>query len=81
MTPIVGEGGLFLFMEPTSPKGHDIARRGTPDVRARAVRAASDAPRDRCVLFELQVAEARCNGYGDVVLPEPRLWRAPDPSP
>jgi len=28
VTPVVGDGGLFLFMEPTSPKGHDIARRG-----------------------------------------------------
>ena len=28
VTPVVGEGRLFVFMEPTSPKGHDIARRG-----------------------------------------------------
>lgn len=26
VTPIVGEGRLFLFMEPTSPKGHDLRR-------------------------------------------------------
>ena len=26
VTPIVGEGHLFLFMEPTSPKGHDLRR-------------------------------------------------------
>lgn len=26
MTPIVGQGHLFLFMEPTSPKGHDLRR-------------------------------------------------------
>ncbi len=25
VTPIVGDGRLFLFMEPTSPKGDDIA--------------------------------------------------------
>lgn len=26
VTPIVGEGRLLLFMEPTSPKGHDLER-------------------------------------------------------
>lgn len=26
VTPIIGEGHLFLFMEPTSPKGHDLRR-------------------------------------------------------
>ena len=28
VTPIIGEGHLFLFMEPTSPKGHDLQRDG-----------------------------------------------------
>ncbi|MFN8482334.1 MAG: pyridoxamine 5'-phosphate oxidase family protein [Anaerolineae bacterium] len=28
VTPIVGHGRLFLFMEPTSPKGHDLRRDG-----------------------------------------------------
>jgi hypothetical protein len=28
VTPIVGQGRLFLFMEPTSPKGHDLCRDG-----------------------------------------------------
>ena len=28
VTPIVGEGRLFLFMEQTSPKGHDLRRDG-----------------------------------------------------
>jgi hypothetical protein len=28
VTPIIGDGGLYLFMEPTSPKGHDIVHRG-----------------------------------------------------
>jgi hypothetical protein len=27
------------------------------------------------VLFELSVTEARCNGYGDVVLPSVTRWR------
>src|SRR5512137_2205399 len=26
MTPIIGQGQLFVFMEPTSPKGHDLQR-------------------------------------------------------
>lgn len=26
MTPIIGKGRLFVFMEPTSPKGHDLQR-------------------------------------------------------
>ncbi|MBX3066949.1 MAG: pyridoxamine 5'-phosphate oxidase family protein [Anaerolineae bacterium] len=26
VTPILGEGHLLLFMEPTSPKGHDLVR-------------------------------------------------------
>ena len=26
VTPIIGEGHLFLFMEPTSPKGRDLER-------------------------------------------------------
>ena len=26
MTPIIGGGHLFVFMEPTSPKGHDLRR-------------------------------------------------------
>src|SRR5215813_4726478 len=28
VTPIVGEGRLFLFMESTSPKGYDLRRDG-----------------------------------------------------
>ena len=28
VTQIVGDGRLFLFMEPTSPKGHDLRRDG-----------------------------------------------------
>src|SRR6266571_9020706 len=40
VTPIIGAGGLFLFMEPTSPKGRDLRERswyalhnGVPDIR------------------------------------------------
>jgi hypothetical protein len=102
VTPIIGDGRLFVFMEPTSPKGHDIVRRGVyalhclvPDsngtggefyvrgrgerilgeqIRVLASRAASYTPHDRYVLFELRIADARCNGYGDVPVPEPRSW-------
>ena len=28
VTPIIGQGRLFLFMEPTSPKGRDLQRDG-----------------------------------------------------
>lgn len=28
LTPIIGEGHLFIFMEPDSPKGHDLERDG-----------------------------------------------------
>ncbi len=28
VTPVIGQGRLFLFMEPNSPKGHDIRRNG-----------------------------------------------------
>jgi Domain of unknown function (DUF1905) len=41
----------------------------TPHLRAVAAQAASYTPQDRYVLFELRVAEARCNGYGDVAPP------------
>jgi hypothetical protein len=98
VTPIIGAGHLFVFMEPSSPKGHDIVSSGvyalhslvrdaqgtggefsvrgtgalvdSPAMRAVAARAASYDPHDRYVLFELRIAEARCNGYGDVALPE-----------
>jgi hypothetical protein len=28
IAPIIGAGRLFVFMEPTSPKGHDLLQRG-----------------------------------------------------
>jgi hypothetical protein len=36
--------------------------------------AASYTPADRYVLFEFQLGEARCHGYGDVPLPSTRRW-------
>jgi hypothetical protein len=103
VTPIIGDGHLLVFMEPTSPKLHDLDDRGSyamhngvsdtsgtggefwitgrgarvDDVGLREVASIASlySPADRYVLFELQVSEARCNGYGDVELPEPRRWR------
>lgn len=34
MTPIIGQGRLFVFMEPTSPKGHDLRRDGRYAIHA-----------------------------------------------
>jgi hypothetical protein len=56
-----------------------IAGRGArvEDVELREVASIASrySPADRYVLFELQVSEARCNGYGDVDLPDPHRWR------
>jgi Pyridoxamine 5'-phosphate oxidase len=103
VTPIVGAGRLFVFMEPTSPKGRDLRERRRyalhngvpdthgsggelwlagaadlvedPDVRRAAIAASSYEPAERYILFELGIDEARCNGYGDVELPEQRHWK------
>jgi hypothetical protein len=102
VTPIISDTALFVFMEPTSPKGRDLRQRGwyavhngvpdmsgtggefflsgkavfvdDPDIRATAVAAAVYDPAERYILFELRIVEARCNGYGDVTLPEPKRW-------
>ena len=104
VTPIIAGDGLYLFMEPTSPKGTDIRQRGwfalhngvadnagtggeasvsgrgcavdDAAVRTSVAAASSYRPADRYVLFELRPDEVRCNGYGDVRLPERRRWRA-----
>jgi hypothetical protein len=106
VTPIVTSTGLYVFMEPTSPKGNDLRKRawfalhsGVPDsagtggeasvsgtghqvndpaLRSLVVAACTYEPADRYVLFELRATEVRCNGYGDVTLPEPRRWRNGD---
>jgi hypothetical protein len=102
VTPIFTATGLFLFMEPTSPKGRDLGERGwfalhsgvpdnagtggefnvtgrglaidDPDMWSQVADAASYTPADRYVLFEMQLSEARCHGYGDVPLPSTRKW-------
>jgi hypothetical protein len=45
-----------------------------PELRALATGAAMYQPVDRYILFELGIKEARCNGYGDVPLPDPGRW-------
>ncbi|MGH8952113.1 MAG: pyridoxamine 5'-phosphate oxidase family protein [Acidimicrobiia bacterium] len=102
VTPIFTPDGLYLFMEPTSPKGKDLRERGwfalhsgvpdnagtggefnvsgrgvavdDPDIWSRVAEAAGYTPADRYVLFEFQLSEARCHGYGDVPLPTTRSW-------
>jgi hypothetical protein len=105
VTPVLSPVGLYLFMEPTSPKRHDLIDRhwfalhsAVPDNlgtggeffvsgharlaesaadRAAATEACTYPVAERYLLFELLLAEARANGYGDVVLPERRHWTAP----
>jgi hypothetical protein len=102
VTPIFSSLGLFLFMEPTSPKGRDLREWGwfalhngvpdnagsggefwvtgrglaveDPDIWSHVADAASYTPVDRYILFEMQLSEARCNGYGDVPLPATQRW-------
>ena len=102
VTPIFTPVGLYLFMEPTSPKGRDLRERGwfalhsgvpdnagtggefnvsgrgvaldDPDIWSGVAEAAGYTPADRYVLFEFQLSEARCHGYGDVPLPTTRSW-------
>lgn len=69
---MVGTGGEFFV-------AGEATLVSDPDIRSLAVEAASYAPADRYILFELSVTEARCNGYGDVVLPETRRWQATPP--
>lgn len=66
-----GTGGEF-FVRGVAEPVEDLA------LRSVAAAAASYEPADRYVLFELSVSEARCHGYGDVALPDPRRWRDPE---
>ena len=102
VTPIFTAVGLYLFMEPTSPKGRDLRDQGwfalhngvpdnagtggefnvsglgfatdDPDMWSHVADAASYTPLDRYILFEMQLSEARCHGYGDVPMPSTRKW-------
>ena len=94
VTPIIGHGRLFVFMEPTSRKGDDLRRDGRyalhcavadnsggegefyiygtatsiedAATRALAAEASSHTPKDRYVLFELDVDSAFSNLYDEV---------------
>ena len=48
-----------------------------PDLLSVASGASTFPIEDRWVLFELGIDQARCNGYGDVELPDPPRWTAP----
>ena len=106
VTPLIRPLGLFIFMEPTSPKRRDLLERGwfalhngvpdnagtggefwmtgrgiavdDPDVWAHVAQLSSYDPPERYVLFELQLSEARCHGYGDVALPSTQRWSLED---
>ena len=69
VSDISGTGGEFFV------SGHAILL-DDPDLRTIAGGAATFPIEDRWVLVELEIDVARCNGYGDVELPDPRQWRA-----
>jgi hypothetical protein len=103
VTPIIGHGRLFLFMEPASPKGRDLRRDGRyslhctvadssggagefylrgsavpvddSETRRLATDAASYAPADRYVLFELGIDGAASTVYREG-RPDRRRWGA-----
>jgi hypothetical protein len=62
-----GTGGEF------SASGRGFAV-GDRDMWSVVAEAAGYEPPDRYVLFEFQLSEARCHGYGDVRLPSTRKW-------
>lgn len=62
-----GTGGEFSI----TGRGFEV---DDPDLWSDVADAASYTPADRYILFELQLSDARCNGYGDVTLPATRKW-------
>ena len=68
-----GSGGEF------SVSGRGLAVH-EPDMWTEVAAAASYTPADRYILFELQLTEARCHGYGDVPLPITQKWAITDTS-
>jgi hypothetical protein len=100
VSPFIGESRLFVYMEPTSPKGHDLERDGRyalhctvedndggggelylsgrarrvddPALRAAAfdaARASGQSPKERYVVFELNIESALATTYeGDQVV-------------
>jgi hypothetical protein len=104
VTPIITSRGLYLFMEPTSPKRKDLlanglyslhngvadnagtggefscSGRGIPvddtETWAHVADASGYEPLARYIVFEFQLSEARCHGYGDVAMPQTQRWVA-----
>ena len=82
-----GQYALHSAVPDDSGTGGEFSLRGVAvpvddaEGRAAATGAATYGPAERYVLFELLVAEARCQGYGDVALPEPSRWRATGGTP
>ena len=62
-----GSGGEFYV------GGRGLAM-DDPDMWSHVADAASYTPADRYILFEMQLSEARCHGYGDVPLPSTKKW-------
>jgi len=62
-----GSGGEFYV------SGRGLAM-DDPDVWSHVAHAASYTSADCYILFEMQLSEARCHGYGDVPLPSTRKW-------
>jgi hypothetical protein len=103
VTPIISGEQLFLFMEPTSPKGRDIERDGRyslhcgveddsggegefyvrgrarrsddPAARREAVGASGYTPKDRYILFVLDIDYAFMNIYDEDGQPTVRRWQ------
>lgn len=48
VTPIIGRGRLFIFMEPTSPKGHDLRRGSRYALHIKLNRRSSHYKCDNC---------------------------------
>ncbi|MEO0598236.1 MAG: pyridoxamine 5'-phosphate oxidase family protein [Chloroflexota bacterium] len=103
VTPIISDDNLFVFMEPTSPKGKDLLRdrrytlhcgvesndggggefyvRGTATlieddtIRQEAIEASNYNPKERYILFRLDINFAFMNTYDDGS-PNVRRWKA-----
>ena len=102
VSPIISPERMFIFMEPTSPKGKDLMRSTTyalhslvvdangsngefwihgqakkiddEDLRKEAVSAANYVPKDRYILFQLDINEAGSTSYQENGKPIHNYW-------
>ena len=65
VTPIIGDERPFVFMEPTSPKSHDLRRDSRYALYCSVADSAGYEIVDRYVLFELEVDAAFSTVYAD----------------